>query len=343
MQNLADLFQSVVDLIARGQGQYLLLGVFLSGLVSEIGIYAILKRKWTKGDAWPNLKSSLVGLLINIGVGAIFTAVYVSVYENGRILTAPSNWIGWIYALVLFELVHYIEHRVNHRTGFYWAIHSVHHSSYEMNILVANRIAWGVALYFPLTMIGIPLLGVSPVQFAVVNILTTAWGIFQHTTLVPRLGVLDHLFMTPTNHRVHHGRQLKYLDCNYAQFVLLFDKIFKTHTLMEEEPDYGLVKQLDDRGTVAFQTAGFRELARKMRGAEWPDKLRYLYKPPGWTHTGKVDLTTAGLRAAEQAGNDVVSNDAMERALHDEIDAGCSNTRRQVACSRKLHEQTSSA
>ena len=110
--------------------------------------------------------------------------------------------VGVGATFVLYDLW-YIDHRLGHRVGFFWAMHQVHHSSEQYNMTVASRglviDIFAIATLFYV----LPLIGVSPLQF-LVSVVTNVWGIAQHTRLVGRY-VLDSWFATPSNHRVHHG------------------------------------------------------------------------------------------------------------------------------------------
>ena len=132
----------------------------------------------------------------------------------------------------------------------------------------------------------LPLLGVSPYQFVVISIATNIWGIAQHTRLVGRLGWLDWLFATPSNHRVHHGSNDIYLDKNYGEVLMIWDHLFGTYQREEEEPTYGVTEPIDTYNPIAIEVAGLEWLWRKMkRATTWGDKLRCLVLPPGWEPT----------------------------------------------------------
>lgn len=307
----ADVPRAMVEAV-DGRGAWLLAIAYVTALLVETVVCLLSRRRWSGGDGLPNIASAAIGLVVNAAAGLVFGAAYLAIYAHLRLVTLPMTWIGLLAAYLLFELVHYAQHRMGHRMGIFWAIHSVHHSSSDLNVPVAARIMWGIALTQPLNAF-LPLLGVSIYQYAFLSLVTNAWGILNHTRLIPRLGVLEHLVVTPANHRVHHGRQLKYLDVNYGQTLLLYDKLFRTHQLEEEEPDYGLVEQQDERNPFRFQTAGFRHLFGRIASADtWRDRLLYLVMPPGWSHTG--DHRTTEAMRTEALGRAVVSTGGAEAA-----------------------------
>ena len=230
--------------------------------------------------------------------GALFAGIYVTLHDQVRLFDWPVTALGWVSAFVLRDLAYYVDHRIAHRTGFFWAFHIAHHSSREMNLTVSSRgsvFSLGGTLspaYFLL-----PILGVPFWMFVVVGFVGSLWGIFNHTRLVRRMGWLDAILCTPSNHRVHHGIEAKYLDRNYGQTLLIWDRLFGTWQREDEEPTYGLVKQQESDRIWDIQTAGPRWLWEQLQSApRWQDKLRYLVMPPGWRHDG-CHQTAEAIRA----------------------------------------------
>ena len=116
---------------------------------------------------------------------------------------------------------------------------------------------------------------------------TNAFGIWNHASYVPRLGWLDRVLMTPKMHKVHHANQPQYIDRNYSQVTLLFDRMLGSVAYIEEEPDPGLVKRVYDNNPLTAQFAGLKQLKERMdTAARWEDKLGYLWRPPEWSHDG---------------------------------------------------------
>jgi len=285
--------------VVEGKGAMLLAISYVLFLTADLIVCRLCRISWSGGDALSNLAVALIGFIVNAGAGLVFGAIYLQIFEH-RLWTIPDIWGGLALSYLLYEGVQYTNHRLAHRTGWFWAIHSVHHSSSDYNVPVSARFLWGISLTQPVILI-LPLLGLPLHHFAFLAFFGNTIGIISHTRWVPRLRGLDHIFMTPSNHRVHHGRQVKYLDVNYGHTLLLFDKIFGTHRIEEEEPDYGLVEKVDERNIFQLQIAGFRDLFRKINSApRLSQKLYYLVMPPGWSHTGD-HRTTAAMRASASA------------------------------------------
>lgn len=288
---IAETMTTLVEAQMSGQGFAYMLAFYISAMLIERALYLFQDRhQWNEADARANILNGVVSAGFDALVGAVlFVTVYLLLFENLRLFTIPLIWWGWVLAFLLNDLAYYVDHRIAHRTGLFWAVHHTHHSSNEMNLLVAQRgnvFALGGLMqpaYLVLALLGLPLAMLITAKF-----FGNLWGIFNHTRLVDRMGPLEHVLATPSNHRVHHGSDAKYLDRNYGQVLILWDRMFGTYQREEEEPHYGLVEPLRSYHIWAIQTSGVAWLIGRMRNApNWRDRLRYLWKPPGWSHDGR--------------------------------------------------------
>jgi sterol desaturase/sphingolipid hydroxylase (fatty acid hydroxylase superfamily) len=278
--------QWFVARVAAGEAYLLLLPVYVSLLVGERLFYAVRRRgEWDDADATANVFITFLFLVSDLVVGAVVpVALMAFLYRHFALWSLGQGALGWLTAFILFDLTWYVDHRIAHRTGFFWAMHHVHHSSMAYNTTVASRgfVVDNTFLSRPMFYL-LPLLGVAPLQFIAIKIATSVWGIAQHTRVVPRLPVLDRLFATPSNHRVHHGSDKQYLDRNYGEVLMVWDHLFGTYTPEAEEPTYGVTEPIHTNNPVKIELAGIRWLVARIRSADGPgDKLRCLYMPPGW-------------------------------------------------------------
>ena len=151
-------------------------------------------------------------------------------------------WVLWILTFVMIDFVFYFYHRISHRVNFLWVIHMSHHSSEEMNFAVSFRQAWfGPVSKIPFFMT-LPLLGFDPTIIAVAGVISTLWGIVGHTQIIGNLGPLEWIFNTPSHHRVHHGANPQYIDKNYGNLFIIWDRIFGTFEPEDEPVKFGLVR-----------------------------------------------------------------------------------------------------
>jgi sterol desaturase/sphingolipid hydroxylase (fatty acid hydroxylase superfamily) len=268
-------------------------------LVERIAYLFHDRKQWNERDARQNiLNNSVTAVGDSILGGSLFVALYFLAYEV-RVFDIGFAWWGWALAFLLNDLAYYVDHRIAHRTGFFWAIHTSHHSSREMNLTISARgtILGLAGTMSPAYFIICAMMGVPFPMFIAAKFFGNLWGIFNHTQLVHRMGVLEEVLATPANHRVHHGTEAKYLDRNYGQTLIIWDRLFGSFQREEEIPTFGLVKQLESDRIWDIQTSGAKWLLGEIASApRWQDKLRYLWMPPGWRHDG-CSNTTAQIRA----------------------------------------------
>jgi sterol desaturase/sphingolipid hydroxylase (fatty acid hydroxylase superfamily) len=182
------------------------------------------------------------------------------------------------------EFFYYGYHRCAHRVRWFWATHCVHHSPNQLSLATALRLGWtgkltGSALFFtPLVW-----LGFAPQAVLGVVALNLLYQFWLHATWIPKLGPLEWVFNTPSHHRVHHGANPEYLDCNYGGVLIIFDRLFGT--CVDERDDiairYGLTTPLLSHNPLRIAFHGWQALARDLwRARGWRQRGRVLWGPP---------------------------------------------------------------
>ena len=242
------------------------------------------------------LFSGVAGLL-TAGVAAA-AAIWAWQY---RVFDIPMTAIwAWVALILLEDLTYYWFHRLSHERRFWWAAHVNHHTSQHYNLSTALRQTWtgGLAgtwaLWLPLAFLGFP-----PAMIAIQKGVSLVYQYWIHTEAIRRLPVwFEAVFNTPSHHRVHHARNPRYLDSNYAGILIVWDKLFGTfQPELDEEPcRYGIVKNL---ATFNILRVAFHEwigmAADVLRHPR--HVLGYVFGRPGWSHDGSRD-TSATLKAA---------------------------------------------
>ena len=197
-------------------------------------------------------------------------------------------WGMWLLTFVLIDFVFYIYHRMSHRMRFLWAIHMSHHSSEEMNFAVSFRQAWfGPISKIPF-FISLPLIGLDPTIIAVAGVMSTLWGIVGHTQIVGKLGPLEWVFNTPSHHRVHHGSNKQYIDKNYGNLLIIWDRMFGTFEPEREQVQYGLVNNVNTYNPVKITFMAWPSIWQDMKQSNGMNQiLRAFFGPPS-THIKKL-------------------------------------------------------
>ena len=193
-------------------------------------------------------------------------------------------WAMWILTFIMIDLVFYVYHRMSHRTRFLWAIHLSHHSSEEMNFAVSFRQAWfGPISKIPFFMT-LPLLGFDPTIIAVAGVMSTLWGIVGHTQIVDKLGPLEWVFNTPSHHRGHHGSNKQYIDKNYGNLLIIWDRMFGTFEPEEEPVTFGLVNNVNTFNPAKITFMAWSSMIEDIKNKnDFSEMLNAIFGPPN-TH-----------------------------------------------------------
>nr|WP_294876081.1 sterol desaturase family protein [uncultured Pedobacter sp.] len=215
---------------------------FFVFLFLEYGIAVKLKKThlFKYESSISNLSIGIAERLLNLFISASFYSLFFWIYTNYALFSIPNTWWVWILLILVTDLVWYWYHRLGHEVNILWAAHIVHHQSEEFNFTVSARITVFQALIRNLFWCVIPLLGFHPTMVIAILVVHGAYSFFTHTQLIRNLGWLEYILVTPSIHGVHHASDQKYLDKNYGDVFVFWDKIFGTFQREEEPPKYGL-------------------------------------------------------------------------------------------------------
>ena len=234
---------------------------------------------------------SSIGLGIISQLGGLFSklltlGIYVAVFEALAPWQLPADaaWV-WITGLLFYDFCYYWHHRAGHRVALLWAAHAVHHQSEDYNLGTALRqtgTGWlgGWVFYLPMALLGFP-----PLVFGVVALVDLLYQFWVHTQQIGRLGWFDRWFCSPSNHRVHHAVNDRYVDRNYGGILVLWDRLFGS---FQDEDDaepcvYGTRSPLRSWNPLWANLQVYAELWRdSWHTRRWADKARVWFNPPGW-------------------------------------------------------------
>ncbi len=270
-------------------GQVLLIAIpFFLVLIIVEKLYGLAKGE----DRTPimDMVSSLYSGLTNTVKDVLGLSVSILSYDwmvkHLALWQVPDHWLVYVVVFILLDFQGYWVHRWAHEINFFWNKHLIHHSSEEFNLACALRqsIASFVNLFtfflLPAALIGVP--GVVIATIAPLHLFAQFW---YHTRHIGRMGVLEHIIVTPSHHRVHHAINPEYLDKNYSQIFIIWDKLFGTfqEELPDKPPVYGITRPVRTWNPIKINFQHLWLLAQDAwRTQNWRDKLRIWWMPTGW-------------------------------------------------------------
>jgi len=191
-----------------------------------------------------NMSIGIAERLLSFLITGIFYTLFVYVYEHFRLFTISTHWLIWGLLILATDLVWYWYHRFGHEINLFWAAHIVHHQSEEFNYTTSARITIIQAVVRNLFWCILPFIGFHPAMVTTILVAHGAYAFFTHTQLIGKLGWLENILITPSHHGVHHASNEKYLNKNYGDIFVFWDKLFGTFQREEEKPVYGLTHPL---------------------------------------------------------------------------------------------------
>ena len=245
-------------------------------------------------DTLASLSMGLLNVLINAGAKFITLPLFVVLYDY-RIVDVPAAIGPWCWLVLFFVEDHsyYWFHRVHHEVRLFWACHVNHHSSQHYNLSTALRQPLLTAFTGPIFWVPLPLLGFPLWMMLTAQAWSLLYQFWLHTEAIDRLGPLEHFINTPSHHRVHHGKNVIYLDKNHGGVLIIWDRLFGTFQREEERVVYGLTKDIDTFNPLRIGFHEFAAIGRDLgRAPSLRAKLGYLLRPPGWSHDGSTKTAT---------------------------------------------------
>ena len=229
--------------------------------------------------------SQLMGVLRLSFSAVVFTS---AVELAGVVPWQATAWWHWVAAFIAYDFCYYWKHRCGHEWRIMWASHSAHHQSEEYNLSTALRQTStdyiGFVFYLPMYLAGTP--AYVMISVGTLNLVYQFW---VHTQHVDRMGMLDYLLVTPSNHRVHHAKNPRYIDKNYGGFLIVWDRLFGTFCdeQRDEKPIYGITHGLRSWNPIwANAVVWWDTLMLAVKAPRWRDKISVWFKGPGWFPQG---------------------------------------------------------
>lgn len=254
----------------------------LSILLAEIWMQR--KRKialYNVADTITNVSCGMSDRLFSLFFDGVQYVIWSAIGNRFGIFAMPEGWVGVVLCLLVTDFVWYWYHRLGHEVRFLWAVHSLHHQSENYNISVGFRISIFQYIVRTCFWIALPILGFSADVIVLVLVGHALYQLLLHTQVVPKLGFIEKILVTPSTHRVHHGVNDIYLDKNYGGMFVIWDRLFGTYEPETEEVKYGITDQTGNMTILEAHTYGFKQLMLPLKlGQRGKEAMAFFFSKP---------------------------------------------------------------
>jgi alkylglycerol monooxygenase len=277
--------------------------VFFILIGVELVIHIFMKTRgfYRLNDSVNDLSMGITDQVLGAFLKSIVSVGYLYIYEHWRLFEITGDSVSmWVACLLFYDMQYYWAHRMSHEVNVIWGSHIPHHSSEEYNLTVALRqgafqgcFFW--IFYLPLALVGFPIF-----MFIAMAQVDTLYQFWIHTRSVGKLGPLELVLNTPSHHRVHHGKNPKYIDKNHGGILIIWDRLFRSFQVEEEEPTYGTAKPLKSWNPIWGQIHYWIDLALlAWHAPRWRDKFLVWFMQPAWRPQGLEKKGTPAYQTKE--------------------------------------------
>eukprot|EP00742_Colponemidia_sp_Colp-10_P002476 GILJ01002640.1.p1 GENE.GILJ01002640.1~~GILJ01002640.1.p1 ORF type:complete len:514 (-),score=61.74 GILJ01002640.1:254-1564(-) len=273
---------------------------------SEIGSAASQTSQYPYfriNDAINSMSTGLLQQMMHVAtfVKGLYYIPYMYVWEHYALIRLPDNTVSsWLLCFFFVEIGYYWYHRKAHEMNCFWAAHITHHSSQEYNLTTALRqgaiqYAFAWIYYLPCALF------IPPVLFSFHSHFNRIYQFWIHTQLVGRFHpLIEYIFNTPSHHRVHHGRNPRYIDKNYGGTLIIFDRMFGTFEPETEEVVYGIVHNINSWNPLYANTHHWSYMYALSKRLQGINKLKVLWRGPGFNPKTNGDFTAPLAKTGER-------------------------------------------
>jgi sterol desaturase/sphingolipid hydroxylase (fatty acid hydroxylase superfamily) len=263
-------------------------------ILIEIGLSWYYKKDLVSFEELiANFGTALGNQTTNVLVAAGVYFVYGFLWTHFRLVdNIEMTWYNFLLLLLGVDFIFYWVHRWGHHVNIMWAAHSPHHSAEEMNFAVALRASvtqrlFSFFFFWPLTIIGF-----KPVDIYAMTAIHLFIAFLHHTELIRKLWRwVEYIFTTPSHHRVHHGVNFKYLDKNFGEFLIVWDRMFGTFEEEQEKVVYGMYHPPKSWNPISINFHYYITLWNNAKAAPYMvDKFKIWFMPLTWRPRGLPPL-----------------------------------------------------
>ena len=286
-------WQPYIDELANDKLALITLPIFFLAVIIEVVIARQEHKHLYDGkDTLVSFSMLILAVFVEFFPKLFAFVAFIILHEISPLQDVIGRqWWAWILLFFLDDFSYYWFHRMNHEVRLFWAGHVSHHSSEYLNFGTALRQGVGERLHKFLFWLWLPLLGFDALMILTMIGLNLFYQFWVHAELVDKMPKwFEAIFNTPSHHRVHHASNIRYLDCNHAGVLIIWDKWFGTFAeeTKIEKPVYGLTENINSYNPAYVATHEYISIWKDVRRAKkWSDRLKYIFYAPGWSHDGE--------------------------------------------------------
>lgn len=263
---------------------YFLLAIFfiLGSIVEYLVTMKEDKGYYSLSDFKSSVKLMLTALIVDLLVktGALYLLSQLTPF---RLFHLGYQWWVWLLCYIIWDLVFYIKHYMEHNVRFMWAIHVNHHSSEHMNLSTSLRsgVLKSSYRYFYWA---IPIIIGFPIpMFLILYGIGKLWAFFSHSQKLGTWGVLEKFTVTPQHHLLHHSYNDNHLNKNFGETFLFWDLLFGTFKKTKEPLKYGIQESVNHNDFEEVVFHEFKQMRKELRHAKnWKQRGKIIFGKPGY-------------------------------------------------------------
>lgn len=242
------------------------ISLFLLLFISEIIIDFIYKKNlYNLKETFENIGISALSMSFDYGFALLSMPLLHKIYVPNSIVLSLNKGMYFLILFICLDFIEYWFHRLSHKIPLMWSAHKVHHQSEHFNLSAGLRTSFLIPLFNLGFYCALPLLGFRPTDIVILIFFQGFYQLLIHTKLIGKLGYLDKILITPSVHRVHHGKNEIYLDKNFGKVLAIWDRIFNTYETEKIEVIYGAKETKFEKGVIRSQIIPFIKWWKKVK------------------------------------------------------------------------------
>ncbi|MBT1697606.1 sterol desaturase family protein [Fulvivirgaceae bacterium PWU4] len=296
LHTIQDVEQSIPNIILWAAP-----AMFLFVLIEYLIAYSQSRKYYEKKETIGSILVGLGNVTIGVLIKTLLLYVFIVIY-NLIPWRMEFYWWTFVPCYIIFDFCSYWAHNVSHRLRFFWATHVAHHSGEHYNLTVSFRLSW-VQYIKMIFFLPVAFIGFHPIIIFITNQIAVLFQFWVHTEYIRKMPrFIEYIFATPSNHRVHHGCQEKYINKNYGATFIIWDRIFKTYQPEEEQAVYGITHNIDHKhDPVHINFHEYADMIRDVRTAtSLREKLFFIFGNPSSIARFKAERNAVHAKGAKK-------------------------------------------